>query len=185
MQNTGSIGSASGGAGAGKAQFSPLTVDIHSLAGLASLFGDVASGHALKSVELVGVETIKDKNIKVYDVKLSDVLVSSFEQDPGAKGVETALTFNFTKISLTDQPRRRMDGLGTPQTSSLGPAAEQDGRRGGHERHRRQRATHQHRLGPGQLHGVEHARDHRGSQDLASTIPPQDHHLIRLSPAHS
>src|SRR5262245_30561504 len=46
VQNTGSIGSASGGAGAGKAQFSPLTVDIHSLAGLASLFGDVASGHA-------------------------------------------------------------------------------------------------------------------------------------------
>jgi type VI protein secretion system component Hcp len=99
VQHTTSIGSASGGAGAGKAQFSPLTVDIHSLAGLAPLLGDVASGHALKSVELVGVETLKDQNIKVYDVNLSDVLVSSFQQDPSAKGVETALSFDFAKIA--------------------------------------------------------------------------------------
>ena len=87
VHNTGSIGSAGGGAGAGKAQFSPLTVDIHSLAGLASLFGDVAAGRALKSgVELVGVETIKDQNIKLYDVKLSDVLVSSFKQRSRRQG---------------------------------------------------------------------------------------------------
>src|SRR5262249_50702996 len=52
IQNTGSIGSAGGGAGVGKAHFSPLTVDIHSLAGLAPLLHDVASGQALKSVEL-------------------------------------------------------------------------------------------------------------------------------------
>ncbi len=94
-------------------------MDIHSLAGLASLFGDVAAGRALKSgVELVGVETIKDQNIKLYDVKLSDVLVSSFKQDPSAKGVETELTFNFAKISLTDQPVAKNGTLGTPQTSS-------------------------------------------------------------------
>ena len=117
MQNTGSIGSASGGAGAGKAEFSPLTVDIHSLAGLAPLLSDVASGHALKSVELVGVETLKDQNIKVYDVNLSDVLVSSFQQDPSAKGVETALSFDFAKIALTDQPVAKNGTLGTPQTS--------------------------------------------------------------------
>jgi type VI protein secretion system component Hcp len=116
IQNTASIGSASGGAGAGRAQFSPLTVDIHSLSGLTSLFGDAATGHALKSVELVGVESIKDQNIKVYDVKLSDVLVSSFENDPSAKGVETALTFNFAKIQVTDQPVAKNGTLGTPQT---------------------------------------------------------------------
>ena len=71
VQHTASIGSASGGASAGRTQFSPLTVDIHSLAGLTSLLGDVAKGEVLKSgVELVGVETIKDQNIKVYDVKM-------------------------------------------------------------------------------------------------------------------
>ena len=115
VRNTGSL-SAGGGAGEGKAQFSPLTVDIHSLAGLAPLLGDVASGGHIKFVELVGAETIKGENIKLYDVKLSDVFVSSFENDPGPKGVETALTFNFAKISLTDQPTTRHGIVGTPQT---------------------------------------------------------------------
>jgi type VI protein secretion system component Hcp len=138
VQNTGSIGSATGGAGAGKAQFSPLTVDIDSLAGLAPLLGDVASGHALKSVELVGVETLKDQNIKVYDVNLSDVLVSSFQQDPSAKGVETALSFDFAKISLRSAGREERNAR-HPADSGLGPAAEQGRRRGGHERYRRQR----------------------------------------------
>jgi type VI protein secretion system component Hcp len=138
VQHTASIGSGTGGAGAGKAQFSPLTVDIHSLAGLAPLLGDVASGHALKSVELVGVETLKDQNIKVYDVNLSDVLVSSFQQDPSAKGVETALSFDFAKISLRSAGREERNAR-HPADSGLGPAAEQGRRRGGHERYRRQR----------------------------------------------
>ena len=135
VQNTGSIGSASGGAGAGKAEFSPLTVDIHSLAGLAPLLSDVASGHALKSVELVGVETLKDQNIKVYDVNLSDVLVSSFQQDPSAKGVETALSFDFAKIALTDQPVAKNGNSRHSADLRLGPAPEQDRRCRGHERY--------------------------------------------------
>ncbi len=44
VQNATAIGSASTGAGAGKTTFSPLTVDIHSLSGLATLFADVAKG---------------------------------------------------------------------------------------------------------------------------------------------
>jgi hypothetical protein len=39
-----------------------LTVDIHSLAGLATLFGDVASGRHLNSVELVGARTIEGES---------------------------------------------------------------------------------------------------------------------------
>ena len=134
MQNTGSIGSASGGAGAGKAEFSPLTVDIHSLAGLAPLLSDVASGHALKSVELVGVETLKDQNIKVYDVNLSDVLVSSFQQDPSAKGVETALSFDFAKIALTDQPVAK-NGTSALRRPPVGTCSRTRRRCRGHERY--------------------------------------------------
>ena len=115
VQNTGSLSSGAGG-GAGKAEFSPLTVDIHSLAGLSTLFGDVASGRHLTSVELVGAETIKGENIKLYDVKLSDVFVSSFENDPGPKGVETALTFDYRQIKLTDQSATKHGIIGTPQT---------------------------------------------------------------------
>jgi Type VI secretion system effector, Hcp len=44
------------------------------------------------------------------------VLLSSFENDPSAKGVETALTFNFAKIKFTDQPVAGNGALGTPQT---------------------------------------------------------------------
>jgi type VI protein secretion system component Hcp len=111
--------SAGTGGGAGKAQFSPLTVDIHSLTGLASLFGDAASGHVLPKVELAGVETIKGQSLKVYDIKLSDVSVSGFENDPGPNGVETELTLNFTKISVTDQPPGRHGRPGTPQTATF------------------------------------------------------------------
>jgi len=117
VQNTGSVSAS--GAGAGKAVFSPLTVDIHSLTGLASLFGDVASGKHITSVELVGAQTIKDQSVNVYDVKLSNVLVSSFENDPGPNGVETSLSLNFSKISLTDQPATRHTIVGTPQTFSF------------------------------------------------------------------
>jgi type VI secretion system secreted protein Hcp len=118
VQNTASF-STGGGGGAGKAVFSPLTVDIHSLAGLSTLFGDVASGRHIKFVELVGAASIKDQSVNVYDVKLSDVLVSSFANDPGANGVETSLSFNYSKISLTDQPVTGHGLLGAPQTFSF------------------------------------------------------------------
>jgi len=54
-----SIGSSGGGAGAGKSAFAPLTVDIHSLAGLAPLLGEEVKGSHIKSVELVAVESTK------------------------------------------------------------------------------------------------------------------------------
>src|SRR5262249_15550039 len=75
-----------------------------------------ASGRQLTSVELVGARTIEGASLKVYDVKLSEVLVSSFENDPSSNGVETSLSFNFAKISVTDQPTTRNGIVGTPQT---------------------------------------------------------------------
>ena len=115
VQNTASFSTGAGG-GAGKAVFSPLTVDIHSLTGLASLFSDVAKGEHIKSVELVGAQTIKDQSIKVYDVTLSDAPVSSFENDPGPNGVETSLSFNYRQIKLTDQPATKHAIIGNPET---------------------------------------------------------------------
>ena len=114
VQNTGSVTGAGGGAG--KTEFSPLTVDIHSLTGLASLFEDAAKGTHIPTVELAGAQTIKDQSVKVYDVKLSNVLVSSFENDPGPNGVETSLSFNYSKLSLTDQPATKHTIVGNPET---------------------------------------------------------------------
>jgi type VI secretion system secreted protein Hcp len=183
VQNTGSIGSAGGGAGVGKAQFSPLTVDIHSLAGLASLFGDVASGHALKSLELAGVANVKDKSTTVYDLKLSEVLVGSFKNDPGTQGVETELAFNFGRISLTDQPLSANGRPGTAQTFAFdlrqnkadAAIAASDA------------------AVDAQLNNMALALasfmasstlGSAGAEDLASTSPPQDNHLTTLAAAH-
>src|SRR4029077_13291491 len=67
VQNTTSIGSAGSGAGAGKTSFSPLTVDIHSHSGLATLFSDAARGENLGTVELAAVDAVKGQSLKVYD----------------------------------------------------------------------------------------------------------------------
>ena len=119
VQNSETIGSATGGAGAGKASFSPLTVDIHSLSGLASLFSDAARGENLGTVELAAVDTVKGQSLKVYDIKLSDVLVGGFENDPGPNGVETSLAFDFGQINVTVQPQTNKGSLGAPQTADF------------------------------------------------------------------
>src|SRR5205814_1748444 len=96
----------------GKAQFSPLTVDMHSLAGLAPLLDDEVQNRAIKTVELVGVKHAGETTQTVYDLKLSNALVAGFENDPGPQGVETALTFEYSKISLTDHPLSSNGGVG-------------------------------------------------------------------------
>jgi type VI protein secretion system component Hcp len=118
LKNSSTVGSATGGAGAGKASFSPLTIDIHSLAGLATLFKDAATGGHIKSAELVGVETVKGKSLEVYKVDLTQLQVSSLQQDPGSKGVETTLGLGFGQIKITDQPPTTNGKAGTPETAS-------------------------------------------------------------------
>src|SRR6202140_1173322 len=67
-----------GGAGAGKAQFDPLTVDIAGLSpGLATLLKDAAIGKHISSVELVGLQPAGDGPLqKVYGLTLNNVTVA-------------------------------------------------------------------------------------------------------------
>jgi len=102
-----------GGTGVGKSEFSPLTVDVHSLTGLASLFRDELKGSDIKSVELVGVDS---KDQTVYDLKLTDALLASFDNTPGTHGVEAGLAFDFKAISLTDHPVNANGSLGNAET---------------------------------------------------------------------
>ena len=81
--------SAAGTEVTGRTQFSPLSVDIHSLTGVSALLADELTNKSISSVELVGVETTaKGTQQTVYDLKLTDALVGSFENDPGSKGVD-------------------------------------------------------------------------------------------------
>src|SRR5215469_15794008 len=61
----------SSGQATGPSTFSPLTVDLHSLQGLAPLLTDLASGKTFKNVELV--ETTGGESPQtVYDLKLTN-----------------------------------------------------------------------------------------------------------------
>jgi len=162
-----------------------LTVDIHSLAGLSTLFGDVASGRHLTSVELVGARTIEGASLKVYDVKLSEVLVSSFENDPSPNGVETSLSFDYNKISVTDQPTTRNGIVGTPQTFAFDlsenkiAAAVSPSDPALDVQLNRMALSLANFMASSQLGSS-------GSQDLVSTPPTQqDQHLPMLAPAHA
>jgi type VI protein secretion system component Hcp len=82
----------SNGMATGRTQFSPLSVDIHSLQGVSSVLADELTDKTIKSVELVAVETTAKGGVQtVYDLKLTNALVGSFENSPGGNGVETAL----------------------------------------------------------------------------------------------
>jgi hypothetical protein len=160
-------------------------VDIHSLAGLSTLFGDVASGKLLQSVELVGAQTIKGESLKVYDLKLSDVLVSSFENDPSSNGVETSLSFDYNKISLTHQPLTAQGTLGTPETfgfdlaKNKAAAAVSPSDIAFNAQINQMAASLASFMASSQLGSS-------GSQDLVSTPPTQqDQHLPTLAATHS
>ena len=103
-----------GGEGTGRVTFSPLSVDISSLSGLAPLLGDLTSNKLLKTVELVEV-TQKDQT--VYDLKLTNAVLDTFSNAPGPHGVETGLKFDFKTVSLTDHGVTS-DGAGAAETTS-------------------------------------------------------------------
>src|SRR4249920_1795920 len=88
----------------GRTELSALSVDIHSLSGISALLQDELTNKNIKSVELIGVATNAAKGLEqtVYDLKLTDALLGSFENDPASKGIETALTFHYDQASLTD-----------------------------------------------------------------------------------
>jgi type VI protein secretion system component Hcp len=109
--------SAATGRATGRTQFSPLTVDIHSLSGMAALFGDEVTNKLIKSVDLVAVRDVGEEGATqtVFDLKLSNASISGLKETPGANGPESQLTFNYNKLSLTDVAQNSDGGL-TPET---------------------------------------------------------------------
>jgi hypothetical protein len=67
-----------------RGRLSPLTVDIHSLAGLAPLLGDELTSKSITSVELVGVESVGDGEETAYNLKLSNAHVTRFTDASGS-----------------------------------------------------------------------------------------------------
>src|SRR5258705_3466512 len=107
-----------GGAGAGRAQFDPLMVDIAGLSpGLVTLLKDAATGKHIPSVELVGSQAGGKGDLqKVYDLKLNNVTVAGVAADGGH---DTAIAFDYTKVTETIRGQNPDGSLGTGQTFSF------------------------------------------------------------------
>jgi type VI protein secretion system component Hcp len=116
------LANAGSGAGAGKAQFDPLTVDIAGLSrGLVTLLKDAATGHHIPSVELVGLHSAgKGELQKVYDLKLGNVTVAGVATDGGH---DTAVAFGYTKVTETIKGQHPDGSLDAGQTFSFDPRA--------------------------------------------------------------
>ncbi len=98
LGNTSSIGSATGGAGAGKVTFSPLTLTLDSNTGLAPLLALAATGATLNGATLVGVN---DAGQQVYHLDLANVSVTNVEHhaDSSTDAAPT-LSLRYGQIEL-------------------------------------------------------------------------------------
>jgi type VI protein secretion system component Hcp len=109
---------ANSGAVAGKAQFDPLTVDIAGLSpGLVTLLKDAATGKHIASVDLVGLKPAGEGTPqKIYDLKLNDVRIGGYAADSGH---DTALAFDFSKLTETINAQKPDGSLDTSQTFAV------------------------------------------------------------------
>jgi type VI secretion system secreted protein Hcp len=92
---------AGGGAGAGKANITDVTVTKRTDSCSPILFGDVATGRHIARVTIVQQDNNHDD---VFNVVLQDVIVSSYQLS-GTQSDEVPteqISFNFARITLTD-----------------------------------------------------------------------------------
>src|SRR5262245_39414648 len=98
LGNTSSIGSAPGGAGAGKVTFSPLTLSLDSNTGLAPLLALAATGATLNGATLAGVNAAGQQ---VYHLDLANVSVTNVEHHADSNtGANPTLTLRYGQIEL-------------------------------------------------------------------------------------
>jgi type VI secretion system secreted protein Hcp len=127
VKNPGSTGSASGGAGAGKAQFSSFTFDKLYDASSPKLFLGAASGQHFKSAVL----TFRKRGGEQQDFltyKFEDLMVEHYDQ--GGKQEPPLLEdvgMTFDKVEITYRPQNADGSLGSPITASWDVASNKAG----------------------------------------------------------
>ena len=87
------------------------------------VLADEVRDKALKTVELVGVETAgsRDKSTSqtLYDLQLSDVRLTSLKNDSSSQGVGTQLAFSYESGKLTDSILKANGSLDKTETVSF------------------------------------------------------------------
>jgi type VI secretion system secreted protein Hcp len=115
IANPSSIGSSTGGAGAGKVSFSDLTVTKQTDKSSPSLFLDAASGTHLKNALLDVVNNGGNQTL-FLEYKLTDVLISGYSISSGGDRPTESLSLKFGKLQFTEFPQNANGSLGTPIT---------------------------------------------------------------------
>ncbi|AIF82945.1 type VI secretion system effector, Hcp1 family [Candidatus Nitrososphaera evergladensis SR1] len=113
--NTGSA-SAGGGAGAGKVSFQDISFTKVIDKSSPKLMLATATGQHIKQVTLTG-EMSGKKGQQFLQIKLTDVLISSYQQGGSSGAVPTdSFSLNFAKIEFTYYPTNPDGSLGAPMT---------------------------------------------------------------------
>jgi type VI secretion system secreted protein Hcp len=108
--------SAGGGADAGKATFQEISFVKNLDKSSPLLFVKTATGEHIKEVVLTG-ELAGKKGQKFLEIKMTDVLISSYQQSGSDGGVPTdSFSLNFAKIEFKYYPMNRDGTLGAPVT---------------------------------------------------------------------
>jgi type VI secretion system secreted protein Hcp len=112
QQGGGSVGG--GGAGAGKATFQDFTFVKNMGRSSPLLFVKAATGEHIKEVVLTG-EVAGKRGQKFMEIKMSDVLISSYQQAGRDGGVPTdSFSLNLAKIEFKYYPADKSGALGGP-----------------------------------------------------------------------
>lgn len=115
-----STGSASGGGGGGasKAQFHDLNLHAFTSAASPKLFVSAASGRHLKEALLTARRAGGKEAVDFYKVKLTDVLISSYNNagSDDQSSLTDSFSLNFAKIEVSYAPQKQDGSLDTPIT---------------------------------------------------------------------
>ncbi|WP_415280610.1 Hcp family type VI secretion system effector [Candidatus Nitrososphaera sp. FF02] len=107
-------GASGGGGGAGKVSFQDIHFTIKTSKASPKLMLACATGEHIKEVVLTG-EVSGKKGQKFLEIKMEDVLISSFQQGGSSGEYPTeSISMNFSKIVFTYYPVNPDGSLGTP-----------------------------------------------------------------------
>lgn len=108
--------SAGSGAGAGKVSFQDISFTKAIDKSSPKLVLATATGQHIKQVVLTG-EVSGKKSQQFLQIKLTDVLISSYQQGGSSRAVPTdSFSLNFAKIEFTYYPMNPDGSLGAPAT---------------------------------------------------------------------
>lgn len=112
LSNAGTF-STGGGGGAGKANFNDISFQMNVNKASPLLFLACATGQHIKEAVLF-VRKQGGKQQEYYQIKMSDLLVSSYQAGAGGETVSDSFSLNFTKIEFTYKPQKADGSLEGP-----------------------------------------------------------------------